>query len=148
MASTQASPYGESGMTLVELLVVMLIIGALAALAIPSFFSQSAKGRDAAAKVQARTAATAMEIYASDNDGSYAGATPVILHDVEPTINSTSLVVAGFDGTGPAAAKAYRVTAISATGERFWLARDANGMVRLGCQAVSTGGCPSDGRWG
>ena len=54
----------ESGFTLVELLVVMLILGLLAAIAIPSFFNQRDKARDADAKTQVRTAQTAMETYA------------------------------------------------------------------------------------
>ena len=64
----------ESGFTLVELLVVMLIIGILAAIAIPSFFSQRDKATDSDAKSAARTAQTSIETYATDNDGSYVGA--------------------------------------------------------------------------
>ena len=65
----------ESGFTLVELLVVMLILGLLAAIAIPAFFNQRNKAKDADAKEAARTAETAMETFATDNDGSYANAT-------------------------------------------------------------------------
>ena len=65
----------ESGFTLVELLVVMLIIGLLAAIAIPAFFNQRNKAYDANAKEQARTAETAMETYATDNGGVYTGVT-------------------------------------------------------------------------
>jgi type IV pilus assembly protein PilA len=59
----------ESGFTLVELLVVMLILGLLAAIAIPAFFNQRDKAHDADAKTSAQTAQTAIETYATDNDG-------------------------------------------------------------------------------
>ncbi len=55
----------ESGFTLVELLVVMLILGLLAAIAIPAFFNQRDKAKDADAKSAARTAETAMETFAT-----------------------------------------------------------------------------------
>src|SRR3954466_8456109 len=82
---------GEEGFTLVELLVVILIIGVLAAIAIPSFLNQKGKGEDAAAKSSAREAATAMETYYTDN-GSYLNATGTALRQIEPTLPQ--------DGTG------------------------------------------------
>ena len=63
----------EKGFTLIELLVVILIIGILAAIAIPTFLNQKSKANDASAESLARNAATAMETYATDNNGSYAG---------------------------------------------------------------------------
>src|SRR6188508_886909 len=89
----QRMTQGESGFTLVELLVVMLILGLLAAIAIPSFFNQRDKARDADAKAGVRSAQTAMETYATDNNGSYAGATPALLQGIESTLNDVTLTV-------------------------------------------------------
>ena len=62
----------ESGFSLIELVVVILIVGLLAAIAIPTFLSQASKANDAAAKAQARTAQTAAEALAIENNGSFA----------------------------------------------------------------------------
>ena len=53
----------------------MLIIGILAAIAIPSFFNQREKAKDADAKSAARTAQTAIETFATDHGGDYTTAT-------------------------------------------------------------------------
>lgn len=131
----------ESGFTLVELLVVMLILGILAAIAVPSFFNQRDKARDADAKVGARTAQTAIETYATDNGGSYAAATPVALQTIEETLNDYTLTVVS-------AADTYTVTADSTTGNAFSITRTAGGTTTQTCTTAGTDGCPTGGNWG
>ena len=134
----------ESGFTLVELLVVMLILGILAAIAIPSFFNQRDKANDADAKSAARTAQTAMETYATDNNGSYAGADLADLVAIESTLSDV-----GTNLTVPApGARTYTVTVAEPdTGNAFSIERTAGGSTVLSCTTPGDGGCPSDGFW-
>ena len=136
---------GESGFTLVELLVVMLILGILAAIAIPSFFNQTQKADDTAAKSAAKTAQTAIETYRTDHNGSYAGATPAALNTIEPTLAVANLTITDSGGSGNPSGHSYRVSEHSpATGNDFWIDLNA-GAKSLGCTAPATGGCPPGG---
>jgi len=140
----------EEGFTLVELLVVMLILGLLAAIAVPSFFTQRDKAKDANAKADARTAQTAVETYQTDK-GDYAGATEDGLVAIEETLaeaNSEGRLSVTSD------ANTYTVTVNSENDDpahTFSIARNSSGVVSLTCtpnDADGDDGCPAGGNWG
>jgi type IV pilus assembly protein PilA len=144
----------ESGFTLVELLVVMLIIGLLAAIAIPAFFNQREKTKDTSAKEMARTSETAMETFATDNGGGYAGVARGDLNNIEPSIliannSNDPYIAADADVSGTATTYTLKVT--SQTGNEFTISRTGPGAVTFSCDdgAGNTGkdGCPTSGDW-
>src|SRR5205823_8027725 len=102
---------GEEGFTLVELLVVILIIGILAAIAIPSFLNQKGKGEDAAAKSSAREAATAVETWYTDN-GNY-NATGAQLRVIEASLLGDAGAACAAGTKSSACAGTMKVTPIN-----------------------------------
>ncbi len=138
----------ESGFTLIELLVVMLILGILAAIAIPAFLNQKDKANDSQMKAQARAMQTAIETYATDNNGSYTGATMTRLNEIEPTIPTSGATLGGLSSTD------YWVqsAAASGSGNVFRITRTGGSFTRTcGVGAPGTtpgkGGCPPSGNW-
>jgi type IV pilus assembly protein PilA len=139
----------ESGFTLIELLVVMLIIGILAAIAIPTFFNQKQKAQDSDSKAMAHTAQTAIETYATDNGGSYAGADATKLNAIEATVPAAGEVaVTGATSTG------YTITVTNPTTKHTFTITRAGGGFTNPCgvgtsgDTLPAGGCPTNGNRG
>jgi type IV pilus assembly protein PilA len=137
----------ERGWTLIELMVVVLVIGVLAAIALPVFLSQQGKGKDASAKSDARNLATAVES-CSLGEKDYRDC------DTQSELASESQ---GYGwGTGPgqvsvvsATAKSFSVEAVSqaktgTSNNTFTFTRASNGTISRTC--TGTGGCDG-GSW-
>jgi len=123
----------DGGFSLIEVLVVIIILGVLAAIAIPVFLGQRQKGYDASAKSDLRNLANFEEVYLSDFDV-YGSMTDILAQ--EPRVfasKGVTLSVVRVDSTN-----GYCLSAKSVGSPRTWFYDSRGG----GLQPVTATDCP------
>jgi type IV pilus assembly protein PilA len=126
----------EGGFSLIELLVVILIVGILAAIAVPVFLQQRERGYEAQAKSAVKNAATAVESFGAKNKGDYSGLDGKGDADLEPWGYSPT---SGVPVSVMASNNAYCITGDHAQLAQDWKYAEAAGQPEPGACSDANG---------
>ncbi len=128
----------QRGFTLIELMVVILIIGILAAIALPAFLNQRTKAQDVDAKSAVRNARTTLETFHTDR-GTYDTDSATLI-GLEAALGAAkNLTMAGTDTTFMLSVDSKSVDG----GGTFTIELAPSGDVTRTCSRPGKGGCRS-----
>lgn len=113
----------ERGFTLIELMIVIAIIGILAAIAIPQFSAYRQRSYNAAANSDLKNATTAQEAYFVDNQ-TYATDVTSLLGTNYGLFTSQNVTLANAGGTD-----GYTMSAFHSSGNRTWTIAGPGGSI-------------------
>ena len=116
----------EKGFTLIELMIVIAIIGILAAIAIPQFSAYRQRSYNSAAKSDLRNAATAQEAYQVDEQ-TYKGDPNDLVGATYGLFLSENVAISGAVDT---AGTAYTMTAFHSKGDKTFTLAGPGGTIQ------------------
>ena len=133
---------GEQGFTLVEVMVVVLIIGILLAIGIPTFLGARSRAQDRAAQSNLRVAQNTSLILFTD-DGTFAPADNTGLAAAEPQIDWVAGTVDSTDeklvSVGPnVAGTEFGAASLSDSGTCYFVRVRANGSTLYGSSTTTS----------